>query len=100
MQIKDFVSVTFNTSGVAGVGFEPAVVGVATTIPVGKISKPIIGSNGVFVVVVTKVDDTPTTDVRMEQEQQSRMNKSRFGYYSFNVLKDKSDIVDNRLLFE
>jgi len=100
VQIKDAAGITFSTSGVAGVGLEPSVVGVASVLQAGKVSKPISGNNGVFVIAVTKVDDTPVSDFKTEQLQQTRMNKSRFGYYSFNVLKDKSDIVDNRLLFE
>jgi len=99
-QVKDAAGLSFSTSSVAGIGLEPSVVGVASVSEVGKISKPVSGNNGVFVLVVTKVDDTPVSDIKAQQEQQTRMNKSRFGYYSFNVLKDKSNIEDNRLLFE
>lgn len=100
VQVRDAAGIVFSTSGVAGVGLEPSVVGVATVLPAGKVSKPIVGNSGVFVLVVNKVDETPVSDIKLEQDQQTRMNKSRFGYYSFNVLKDKSDIEDNRLLFE
>ena len=100
VQVRDAAGIVFSTSGVAGVGLEPSVVGVATVLPAGKVSKPVIGNSGVFVLVVNKVDETPVSDIKLEQDQQTRMNKSRFGYYSFNVLKDKSDIVDNRILFE
>jgi len=100
VQVKEATGIVFSTSGVAGIGMEPAVVGVATTIQAGKVSKPISGNNGVFVIAVSKVDDTPVSDVKLEQDQQTRMNKSRFGYYSFNILKDKSDIEDNRIQFE
>jgi len=98
--VMEATGLTFSSTAVANIGMEPKIAGVASVLQAGKISKPIEGNNGVYVIMVTRNDDTPVSDPKMEQEQNMRMMKSRTGYFSVMNLKDEADIVDHRLNFE
>jgi len=100
VQVQTASTVTFSNPSVAGIGMEPKVAAVASVLESGKLSKPIEGNNGIYVIAVTSAIDTPESDVKTEQETNSRMISSRVGYSIFNVLKEKADIEDNRSSFE
>jgi peptidyl-prolyl cis-trans isomerase D len=92
--------VTFGSASVPNVGYEPKVAGVATQLEIGKLSNPIEGNSGVYVIIATKKDSNPVTNPRQEQDQNTRMLKSRTGYFSIVNLKESADIEDNRISFE
>ncbi len=56
------VGLTFTTNAVTGLGIEPKVVGKAFGMEEGQISGPIIGSNGVQIIKVTKVTEASEPD--------------------------------------
>ena len=82
---------------ISGAGREPLVVGAAFGLNEGETSDLIVGSNGVYMVQVTKV--TPAVELdnyqaaanRVEQEKASAVNSKLY-----NALKEASDIEDNR----
>ena len=91
--------VTLNTPLLSGVGNEPAVLGAMSTIKVNKVSDFIEGEKGVFVVKVTN----RTTPVELDNYDNFRKQivakLSGRSYQLYQVLKDNSDIVDNRAKF-
>jgi peptidyl-prolyl cis-trans isomerase D len=91
----NFASYQFGTAG-----FEPTVIGKATVATVGKVSAPIKGNAGVYVVLTSNKQVNPQPfDARMEKMQlNSRMSYS-MPYMIIQDMKDKADIVDNRLNF-
>ncbi|NCP45638.1 MAG: peptidylprolyl isomerase, partial [Flavobacteriales bacterium] len=93
-------NVNFAAYSIPGLGQEPKVIGVISTIPAGKISsKPIEGNTGVFVVLVENVTPAPeTTDYSMtKQELNSQYASISSGI--LEALKEKFGIVDQRYKF-
>ena len=84
--------------GVAG--FEPAVIGKSTVVVLNKVSAPIKGNAGVFVIrTANKVENPQPFDARMEKMQLNGRMSNSLPYMIIQDLKDKADIVDNRLNF-
>jgi len=81
-------------------GFEPTIIGKSTVAAIGKVSTPLKGNAGVYVVRTSNKTVNPQTlDVKMEKMQlNSRMSYS-LPYMIIQDMKDKADIVDNRLNF-
>jgi len=81
-------------------GAEPAVIGKSTVAAINTVSAPIKGNAGVYVIRTSnKVENPQPFDAKMEIMQlNSRMNYS-LPYMIIQDLKDKAEIVDNRLNF-
>jgi peptidyl-prolyl cis-trans isomerase D len=93
---------TFSAFSVGTLGREDALIGTASALKAGSISKPVIGENGVFVVGVATIDQgPPVTDnykaVKMQTEQ---MLGGRSDYEVYNALREKANIEDHRAKFE
>lgn len=91
----------FSAFNVINLGREDALVGTASALKAGGVSKPVAGENGVFVVTVyneSQLPNAPTLlDVRNQAEQ---MLSGRADYEVYNALRDKANIEDHRARFE
>jgi len=98
--VKTAASINFASYQFGGAGFEPSVIGKVSISTVGKVSAPIKGNAGVYVVRTSNKKENPQPlDMRMEKMQlNSRMSYS-LPYMIIQDMKDKADIVDNRLNF-
>ena len=79
------------------IGNEPRVIGSAVTMQVGDLSKPIIGSNGVYVIELTKY--TPASaaqNLARLREQGSFTIENAADLELFEALRKNADIQDNR----
>lgn len=84
--------------GVAG--FEPSVIGKSTVLALNKVSAPIKGNAGVFVIRTSnQVQNPQPFDAKMEKMQLNGRMSYSLPYMIIQDLKDKADIVDNRLNF-
>jgi len=98
LEIKDNVS--FTTQAIPGMGREPEVIGAASVLPVGKVSAPIKGQQGVFVVKVETRTDAPERDSYASNARTLKSAlASRVDYEVFEALKKRADIKDNRARF-
>lgn len=93
-----FVSTSFGNAGI-----EPKIVAAATSLEKGKLSAPIIGENGVYVLVVVNIT-TPTeaenkTSLDLSREYVKRNIAARTNYFALDALKKLADIKDNRREF-
>lgn len=81
-------------------GREPVVVAAGFGLEVGKVSKPIVGENGVYVVkLINKIDAPAPSDIpRMRKEISGTMN-SRVKFGLVPALKEITKIKDNRSTF-
>jgi peptidyl-prolyl cis-trans isomerase D len=99
-EVKAAPAVNFAAYQFGVAGFEPAVVGKVSVLPVNRISAPIKGNAGVYVVLPTnaQVNNSP-----FDAKMQIMMLNSRLSYslpYAIiQDIKDKADIVDNRMNF-
>lgn len=83
-------------------GVEPAVLGTAVSLPEGKVSKAVKGNAGIYVLqntMVNKASAPADYAVYAEQAQLNAAYAYRVNYQSFEVLKEKVTIEDNRVRF-
>jgi peptidyl-prolyl cis-trans isomerase D len=93
--------VSFSASSIASVGFEPKLIATATSLEVNKISDPIEGINGVYVIKVTSVADEPASKELLSINK-NRLNSTyqmRANYESMQALEDIAKIKDRRSKF-
>lgn len=94
-------NLTFASYNVANVGREDALVGTATNLKAGAISKAIKGDNGVFVVAVASVNEgTLPKDFKNKQKEMEQMNVGRVDYEMYDAMKEKANIEDHRGKFD
>jgi len=91
--------IDFESYSIAGLGIEPAIAGVASVLEPGVVSKPIIGSNGVYVVKATAVNKGTNTNIAAEQMQNKMALGYRVSVQAFDALKENAAIVDKRAKF-
>jgi len=92
--------ITFNASIVPNAGREPKVIGVAVTLPKNKVSKPIVGENGVYVLEVTQITEAPSTkDYTMSKTAVSAKYVSRVDNGAFYSLIELAKVKDYRYKF-
>ncbi|MCX7862027.1 MAG: peptidylprolyl isomerase [Bacteroidales bacterium] len=97
--VMDASNINFASFSIPGVGIEPKVIAAAAILPVNKISNPIKGNNGVFIINVTERNKQSTIDVKQAQLQMTYDIQARVDYQAFEALKKLANIVDNRILF-
>ncbi|MDQ3050088.1 MAG: SurA N-terminal domain-containing protein [Bacteroidota bacterium] len=95
--IRTAEQVSFASSFLSNVGVEPAVVGTVFSTPVNKLSNPVEGTSGVFVLVVDKFEEPKSPfDANQFKQQAMQQLQQRATYEVFNALKEKANITDNR----
>jgi len=95
-------SVSFAQPFIPNIGNEPKIVGVAFNKSIqGKVSEPIAGSTGVFVIQGGNISALPNTNMNVEdlRRQLENQQKQMGGYRSMEALKKAADIKDNRFDF-
>jgi peptidyl-prolyl cis-trans isomerase D len=97
--VKTALNVNLKTSTIAGSGAsaEPEVAGLAFSIPVGDMSNPIIGNNGIWVIAPSSVTEAAEKEDFLS-EQSALVTKARNGLSLAitNSMRDGSDVIDNR----
>ncbi|MBK9801162.1 MAG: SurA N-terminal domain-containing protein [Bacteroidetes bacterium] len=90
----------FANATVMGIGREGSLVGTLFTMKPNKISEPIKGDAGVFVVQVSEViAAAPAKDFKNNQTQVQSSLKQRVDYELFEALKEKAEVQDGRAKF-
>ncbi len=93
-------NIVFANPVLPGVAQENKVVGTVFGLQPKQLSKPIEGTQGVYVVQVTDFVNPPALDKVDQQKQQVRQQlRQRASNQSFQALLDKADIKDNRVRF-
>lgn len=102
LPVNEANNVSFAATTIAGAGFEPALTGTIAAWPANKLSKPVIGNNGVYVFEITSVQEPSEPDqlaITMQKNRMESMYQMRAAYESFEALKKLSKIEDNRARF-
>jgi len=90
-------NISFNTFSIPGFGIEPNVISTATVLEKGKMSKPIEGNNGVYVILVTASVPAPEkTDFSADQLSMIRSATARASYQTYDAMKKAAEIKDYR----
>jgi peptidyl-prolyl cis-trans isomerase D len=98
--VKTAVGINFAAYQFGMAGFEPTVIGKTAMATVGKVSAPIKGNAGVYVVRTSnKQQIAQPFNAQMEKMQLNGRMSYSLSYMILQDLKDKADIEDNRLNF-
>nr|WP_256012699.1 SurA N-terminal domain-containing protein [Pedobacter xinjiangensis] len=93
-------NVVFANPIIPGVSQENKVVGTVFGLAPRKLSKPIAGESGVYVVAVSSFSNpAPLTNTVNQKQQLSESLQQRAQGQVFEVLRDKAEIIDNRIRF-
>lgn len=101
-QFSNQRNMAFSATLVSNIGAEPRVIGIVTSMPKDKVSEPIIGENGIFVVKVTSV--TAKAEITDDDIKPDLINAERELVFStsrriFEALRERADLEDNRYKF-
>lgn len=91
--------VTFASNSMPMVGFEPALIVGSVVLPKQKISQPLKGKNGVFVLYIENKTITPVKDTKPEADMLSNGVQSRVDYEVYEALKKAAEIKDYRIKY-
>jgi peptidyl-prolyl cis-trans isomerase D len=97
--VGEATQVKFANTYVSGIGLEPYIVGASMYLPIDRISQPLIGESGVFVLSVTNRTE-PEVGETIDAGIRSRLKyslESRSNYEAYNALLDAAHVEDNRL---
>ena len=102
--LKDSVklapAINFASYQFGSAGFEPSVIGKVSIASLGKVSAPIKGNSGVYVVRTSNKQENPQPfNAKMEKMQLDGRMSYSLPYMILQDLKDKAEIEDNRLNF-
>ena len=99
-EIKTASAMTQENTTIAGVGFEPYVIGVAFSLEVGETSSLIKGKEGVYLVRVTKKEIAPELPSYIAYANSlQEAEKENLEEAILEALKSVSNIIDNRALY-
>ncbi|MGV3508425.1 MAG: peptidylprolyl isomerase, partial [Sphingobacteriaceae bacterium] len=99
-QVQPVQNIVFANPIIPGGGQENKVIGTVFGLEPKKLSKPITGESGVFVVVVNSfTKPAPLTNTFKQKEQILQSVVQRAQSQFLDVLKDKAEIKDNRMKF-
>jgi peptidyl-prolyl cis-trans isomerase D len=97
--VRNATNINFNSFSIPGLGAEPVVVGTVASIDINKISKPVAGNNGVYIVQVTSVNQNPAQGVESEQARLTQSMSYRASSQAVEAQRKKAEIVDKRSKF-
>lgn len=98
-KVEEAKFISFNTSSIAGLGSENALIGAATTAAKGKLEGPIAGNRGVYMFAVTgQENNNEPIDAAAEAEKYNQKVYVLLNQF-MSVLEENADIEDNRIKF-
>lgn len=97
---NDAANQTFENANIPYIGMERGILGTAFGLKANVLSAPIKGDNGVYVILVTKINDVKApTDMKVFKDELINPLKSRSEFEAFNAMKELSEVKDNRYRF-
>jgi len=98
--VDTITGATFNASYLPDMGSEPTVVAAAYNMDVNKISEPIVGTNGIYVIqLLNKTAPTAATNLPQIRRQTSSNYQNQVTRQLIQAMKKTANIKDNRSTF-
>jgi peptidyl-prolyl cis-trans isomerase D len=98
--VKTAAGVTFAANTIEGLGYDPIATGKVFGLKQGARSKPFEGQTGVVIVELQQLDKINFTgDMSGVKKQLETMRSGRAEGSVFQLIRDRSDIKDNRIKF-
>lgn len=100
-EVKEATDINFNSFQIPGAGIEPKVIATAALLEEGKISAPINGNQGVYIVTVNTKTIQETTPDNKDQVQNAlvQSNMYRANYQAIQAILENGNVVDQRYKF-
>lgn len=99
-QVKTAPSVNFASFQFGDAGPEPYIIGKASSTPDNKITAPLKGESGVFVIQpLARIADTTPFNAKIEAAQLDGRTTQTLPYIIMQKLREKYNVVDNRFNF-
>jgi peptidyl-prolyl cis-trans isomerase D len=103
VQTQPVTEVRFNSSSLGNAGVEPNVIAAFCSLEKGKVSQPIVGENGVYVLSVNDIVQPAETEIKaMTEAVRSNITRgygARTNYFVLEAMKELANIKDNRREF-
>ncbi len=97
ISIDSATNINFSNTFLTGVGNEPKFVGIVTSLPVGAVSKPIVGNNGVYIAqILNKPADMPPANVAQIRQQIGAQRANSAAFRFAEAMRKSAKIEDNR----
>ena len=100
LQMQNADDISFTSFTIPNLGMEFKVIAAATTYPTNKLSAPIIGNQGVFMLKVNKGEEKGITTLENVKMKYTRDFVYRVDYQAYKAMKKAANIVDERYKFE
>ena len=92
--------VTFQTQSIGGIGYEPILNVYSKIGQPNQLSAPVKGQNGVYTLsVINKTDDTKEFKAEDYKQAQGRSIYAQMRYQAIYALREKMEVVDNRVAY-
>ncbi|PIF05860.1 MAG: peptidylprolyl isomerase [Draconibacterium sp.] len=92
-------NIGFNSFSIPGLGNEPSLVGALSTLEKDKVSQPVAGNNGVYVLYITAVNEQQNADVAQEKLNLAQSLFREATSEAYNARREAAKIVDKRSKF-
>ncbi|MFN8239258.1 MAG: SurA N-terminal domain-containing protein [Bacteroidales bacterium] len=97
--VQEATNVNFRSYSVTGAGIEPALIAAATVAEQGKVTGPVKGNNGVFMLTVNNINKGAGEDSKLIKDRLAMTFQMRGTYEAYNALMKSANIVDKRYKF-
>lgn len=101
LEVKEANEITFNSFQIPGAGIEPKVIATSSVIEQGKISAPIDGNQGVYLIMVNNRVNEDVTPEMMQEAKQGMQQASmyRANYQALQTIIKNGEVKDQRYKF-
>ena len=99
VSVLNATDLTIENPSIPNGGYEPKVVGMAFSSKANQVSKPIEGTNGVYVIMTKSVTKAPAIKVYTEYVNNLKQQTTSFSGRVLPALKNDAEIEDNRADF-
>ncbi len=101
LEVKEASEISFNSFQIPGAGIEPRVIAAASVTEQGKISEPIEGNQGVFIIMVNNRTQEEVTPEMIQATKQglAQSNLYRANYQAIQAIMKNGEIKDTRYKF-
>jgi peptidyl-prolyl cis-trans isomerase D len=98
--VQDANNISFSSVSLPSAGLEPKIIAAASILEQDQISKPVVGNNGVYVLVVNAIQsEEAEEELAYLQSRMSAMRESEANFEAYNALRESAEIEDNRSVF-
>lgn len=99
LTVQEATKINFRSYTVQGAGTEPALIAAATAAKQGKLTGPVKGNDGVYILTANNVTTTPGGDIKLLRDKMKTTFQMRGSYEAYDALRRDANIVDKRYKF-